>query len=72
MVKTTPTFRAHVLHDSSAGWWWVLYISLWIRLKPPQRAYCARIEALRPRIKYAIQEQQEVSEQALSGCRDGR
>ncbi|CAM9442895.1 unnamed protein product [Pylaiella littoralis] len=29
------------------------------RLKPPQRAYCARIEALRPRITYAVQEQQE-------------
>ncbi len=30
------------------------------RLKPPQRAYCARVEALRPRIRYAVQEQQEV------------
>ncbi|CAN0050212.1 unnamed protein product [Ectocarpus sp. 6 AP-2014] len=29
------------------------------RLKPPQRAYCARIEALRPRITYSVQEQQE-------------
>ncbi|CAM9274498.1 unnamed protein product [Scytosiphon promiscuus] len=29
------------------------------RLKPAQRAYCARIEALRPRITYAVQEQQE-------------
>ncbi|CAN0050821.1 unnamed protein product, partial [Hapterophycus canaliculatus] len=27
--------------------------------RPAQRAYCARIEALRPRITYAVQEQQE-------------
>lgn len=33
---------------------------LLVRLKPPQRAYCARIEALRPRITYSVQEQQEV------------
>eukprot|EP00752_Nemacystus_decipiens_P005273 g4783.t1 len=40
------------------------------RLKPAQRAYCARIEALRPRIKYAIQEQQDGFGHAVFCARD--
>ncbi|CAN0498331.1 unnamed protein product, partial [Ectocarpus sp. 12 AP-2014] len=40
------------------------------RLKPAQRAYCARIEALRPRITYSVQEQQEGFGHAVFCARD--
>lgn len=34
------------------------------RLKPPQRTYCEKIEAMRSRITYAIQDKQEVTKYA--------
>lgn len=36
------------------------------RLKPPQRTYCDKIEAMRSRITYAIQDKQEVTRYAAS------